>query len=393
MGRKLFESEVINPTGSPLRIDRDAGIIYGVRALGAESRNTHGERGVEATEYAESAHDDAVRLYENLAVPTDHVIDPKVRGRSVADPFGQLRNCRKSKDEQGRTITVGDLHYYRTHPLAERVLEDVERQIGNYGLSHNAVSSRERVDLGRKRLVIEGLASAKSIDLVFRPASNRNLYESQEPPMTKKPFRALIEQLMAGFENPAKGKPKLRKVKWCRHLLEDDSMMGEMSPMAAEVEAEGEDPEEAIEEAFCTAVAAVVRGEGTAEEKLAKIEVLLTAQEALDGEGDAETEPEEEEDPAPGAKVEQLNDNAAAELAALRGEKAVRQLCEQEDFTPNEIQVEALVGINDVKKRRKLIEQFRATAKRPNAPKSGGGSGSGGGMPTGDAWIAAAFSR
>jgi len=390
MGRTLLESEVINPTSSPLKIDREAGVIFGVRALGAESRNTHGERGVEATEYAESAHDDAIQLYEGLAVHIDHNLDSKTKNRSANDAFGVTRNCHKEKDELNRTITVGDLHYYRTHPLAERVLEDVERRIGNYGLSHNAVSSRERVDLGRKRLVIEGLASAKSIDLVFRPASNRNLYESQEPPMKKILFRALLEQLATGFEKPTTGKPKPNKAKWCRRLIEDESMMGDVGPMAAEVEAEEAEPEEAVEDAFCVAVAAVFRGEGTADEKLAKIGTLLEAYEALDGDGDAEAAPaEEEEDPAAKPKVEQL-DERDAELAALRSEKQVRQLCEQEGFTPDEFQVEALAKFDDAKKRRKLIEQFRTNAKA-RTPKSGNGGGSGGVMPTGDAFVGVAF--
>ena len=54
MNRELLEQTAF-AAGSPLRVDKEAGIIFGVRALGPESRNTYGVPGVDATEYTESA--------------------------------------------------------------------------------------------------------------------------------------------------------------------------------------------------------------------------------------------------------------------------------------------------------------------------------------------------
>ena len=382
---RILREAVSDLTAAPLEIDRAAGIIKGVRVLGAESRNTHGERGVEGTEYAPSAHADARRIYEGLVVHCDHNTDPARRNRRVDEPFGVLRNVREARDAQGRVVTDADLHFYTSHRMAATVLEDVERKIGNYGLSHDATSSRDRIDRTRKRLVIEGLASARSVDLVFRPASNRNLWEQETS--VKTPIRQLIEQLAERFGTPKTGKPKPNKAAWAKHLLEDDGMAG---PLAAEVEMPGDDPEEAVEDAFCAAVAAVVRGDGSAEDKLAKIEVLLKAQEALDGEGDAAEGPAGNEPPKDEPKQEQL-DEKDRELTQLRAEKSVRQLCEQESFAPTQLQLDALVAIADKAKQRKLIESFRAGADR-SAPRSGTlGRGPTGGMPAGDGFTKAVF--
>lgn len=393
MGRKLLESDSLANSVAPLTIDRDKKIIFGVRVLGAESRNRHGERNVDGTEYTENAHKDAVRLCENIAVLTNHNIDPNKPGRSVDEPFGVLRNLRTAKDKDNRTVTEGDLHYYESHPITARVLEDVERKIGNYGLSHHASSTRDRVDQSRRRLVIEGLDSVRSVDLVFRPSSNRNLWESQESTVKKIAFRALLEQLAETFDKPKSGKPQPNKAAWARRLLEDDNMLGDTGPLTTEVEVEAEeeaDPEDAIEDAFCMAVTAIVRGEGAAEEKLGKIELLLQAQEAISGEGDAAEAPESGEEQPAADKKEQLDEKA--ELARLREEKVVRVLCEQEKFTPNELQLETLVAIREKPKQRRLIEQFRTVSDK-GLPKSGGGAGGGSTtMPTGETFVKRLFS-
>ncbi|HJZ58388.1 MAG TPA: hypothetical protein VKE74_25830 [Gemmataceae bacterium] len=207
--RSLVEQVQAAPPGSPLKVDRNRGIIYGVKVLGRYSRNSHHQPGAEGTEYSASCMDDAVRrrLYEGVKVFTNH--PPIVNGRrnagaerSVQDLFGVLRNVKSKSGRDGQPGIYADLHYFKTHPLAQSVIEDVERGLGGFGLSHNAASDcqRERVDRATRHLVIECLAEIRSVDLVDRPATNRNLWESaprargakgQANPQRFKPRRVL----------------------------------------------------------------------------------------------------------------------------------------------------------------------------------------------------------
>jgi hypothetical protein len=176
--------ELVAPTtrpGARLRVDTDAGIIFGVRVLGRFSRNSHGAPGaVNGTEYTRACMESALPMYEDAPVKVGHPADRNRPGveRSPTETFGTLRNARVETDEQGEPCVRADLHFYTTHPLAERVVEDVQRGLGKFGLSHNAAAARERVDRGSRRLVIESLALVRSVDLVDNPATNRNLWEA-----------------------------------------------------------------------------------------------------------------------------------------------------------------------------------------------------------------------
>src|SRR5436305_865617 len=83
------------PADRPGRVDRNAGVIYGVKLLGQRSRNTHGERNVDETRYTDAAMQSAAPLYEGLPVNFDHA--PKSQrgeARSVADRGGKVRNVK-----------------------------------------------------------------------------------------------------------------------------------------------------------------------------------------------------------------------------------------------------------------------------------------------------------
>jgi hypothetical protein len=181
VGRVLVETVAGDP--APLKVDRDKGVIYGVKVLGRYSQNTHVE-GTTGSEYSGQARRQACELYEGMTVRINHP-DRKnpTANRDVYDTFGQLRNCREDGDD-----VRADLHYLKGHDLAERVCEDVERGLGVYGLSHNARAGRETVRDGR--LVIEELELVRSVDLVDKPATNRNLWESVA---VAKTFREILE--------------------------------------------------------------------------------------------------------------------------------------------------------------------------------------------------------
>jgi hypothetical protein len=162
MSRKrvtLFER--VLPTEG--RVDRAAGVIRHVKILGRESSN--------GRTYSQKAMQDAARLYEGVRVLVNHPKrhEPNVE-RPIADHFGTLQDVKVQGDG-----VYGDLHYIRSHPLAEQVCEMAERQPEKIGLSHNAEGESIR-EYGRE--VVESVTRVRSVDLVLNPATNRGLFES-----------------------------------------------------------------------------------------------------------------------------------------------------------------------------------------------------------------------
>jgi len=151
-------------THSPsARVDRTAGIIRGVKVLGGNSKNRR--------VYTESAMRSAIGLYRGLAVNIDHPDRERPnKDRSVSDRFGQLENVRF---ERGGIFA--DLHFLKTHGLADQVCEAAERMPSSLGLSHNAAG---RVERRAGRDVVEEIESVRSVDIVADPATTSGLFES-----------------------------------------------------------------------------------------------------------------------------------------------------------------------------------------------------------------------
>jgi len=148
------------------QVDREAGVIRGVKILGRTSRNQR--------VYAPGALHAAARLYEGLAVNVDH---PHGRTpaapRQVAEGLGWLSAIRVT--DEG---VYGDLHYLRSHPQAEMIVEAAERNPWRFGLSHNAEG---RVVKQGQEWVVESVERVHSVDVVQSPATNRGLFESCDP--------------------------------------------------------------------------------------------------------------------------------------------------------------------------------------------------------------------
>ncbi|MFM7162535.1 MAG: hypothetical protein ACKO3P_19430, partial [Planctomycetaceae bacterium] len=144
-------------------VDREAGVIRGVKILGKTSRNQR--------DYSPEALAQAARLYEGLGVNVDH---PRARTlaapRQVADGLGWLAGVHVT--DEG---VYGDLHYLRTHPQAAMLAEAAERNPRRFGLSHNAEG---RVVRRAGRWVVESVARVHSVDVVQNPATNQGLFES-----------------------------------------------------------------------------------------------------------------------------------------------------------------------------------------------------------------------
>ena len=159
----------------PARVDREAGVLRGVKVLGRVSRN--GRR------YTATALQKALTLYEGVRVNINHP-DRTQPGtdRAVIDRFGMLKMARL---EEGGIYA--DLHYLRQHPLAEMIAEAAERLPDALGLSHNAEGRTSRQ---RNAETVEEITRVISVDLVSDPASTGGLFESLSG--------SRYEQLLAG---------------------------------------------------------------------------------------------------------------------------------------------------------------------------------------------------
>ncbi|MCI0358135.1 MAG: hypothetical protein L0211_06615 [Planctomycetaceae bacterium] len=160
---QLLERVALAPAG---RIDRAAGIIYGVSILGRESSN--------GRTYSDQAMRDAARLYEGERVRINHPErSDRHQQRRLNEEFGVLRNCRVAGDR-----VRGDLYYVKSHPDAEWILERIERFPDRIGLSHNADGKATRSLSGHT--VVESIARVVSVDIVNEPATTGGIFESHD---------------------------------------------------------------------------------------------------------------------------------------------------------------------------------------------------------------------
>jgi hypothetical protein len=301
---------------APLRIDRDAGVIYDVKVVGRRSPNGHGKVGAEnGTEYTLESLRAAAPLYEGVSVKVNHPADRTrpAQSRDCNDTFGVLRNVRVGEDG-----LRADLHYYKTHPLADRVLEDVDRRLGQFGLSHNASAAGSVRD---RTYVVEEIGAVNSVDLVDRPATNRNLWESTD--MDETP----VDLPAAGGDHKADLLAAVAK------LL--DSGSPEDTAMATKIfnmlkpKAEAAEPE-----------APAVEGDDKPAD-------------------DTPAEDEKKDDDGP--KLESIQ----ADLVRLQRKDACRDLCESLAFIPSKDQLDALMECAGEATRKTVAESFKAVAGKP----------------------------
>jgi hypothetical protein len=141
-----------------VRIDRDAGMLIGVRIMGIKS--AHGY------EYSLDAQRAACPRYEQMPVGLDH--DYTGGPMSVEAAWGTL--CNPRVDERG---TVADLRYLKTHVRTEQVLEDAERDVGLFSLS--AVTTRV---VEQPKGTVKSFSPVR-VDLVVRGATTKRLFEQE----------------------------------------------------------------------------------------------------------------------------------------------------------------------------------------------------------------------
>lgn len=155
--------EFTNSQGVKLTVDKENGILRGVKLLGLTSKNKR--------RYAAAGVQAAVHLYEGAKVNVNHPKGNAKAPRDYQDRFGTMKAV--SFREDG---LYGDFHFNPKHALAEQLIWDAEHAPENVGFSHNidGIASRS----GGK-VIVESIEKVNSVDLVADPATTSGLYEHE----------------------------------------------------------------------------------------------------------------------------------------------------------------------------------------------------------------------
>ena len=162
------------------RVDRESGVIHGVKVLGPKSRN--------GRIYDDEAIRRAMPMYENAVVNLNHQrFKPgeAPADRPIQDRWGVLKNVRYFEGS-----LFADLHYIKSHPMTEQLIEAAERFPDTFGLSHDAAGDERVVD-GERRVV--EVYDVRSVDVVADPATNDGLFESHQRGKAMKSIRQFVE--------------------------------------------------------------------------------------------------------------------------------------------------------------------------------------------------------
>jgi hypothetical protein len=145
------------------RVDRESGVIRGVKLLGRNSRN--------GRVYTEEAMRRGVELYRNVKVYLGHPRSAELEeDRKFQDWLGIVENPRYESDG-----IYGDIRLRKESVHYKEIIEAAESFGSFFGASHVAEGiSRFEHDIE----YIEELGRVRSVDLVCDPASVRGLFES-----------------------------------------------------------------------------------------------------------------------------------------------------------------------------------------------------------------------
>ena len=206
--------EFVDSRNVALRVDREAGVIHGVKVLGYQSRN--------GRIYPKETMSRAASMYEGVKVNVNHPeVDPKAP-RRYEDRIGMLKGVTVG---QGNDGLFADLHFNPKHLLAEQLIWDAEHAPGNVGLSHNVAA---RCGHHNGSTVVEEIKQVVSVDLVADPATTFGLFESDQAnaqeendmPLTELTLKDLqdgrpdlIEQLLEAERASETQQEKDRKIK------------------------------------------------------------------------------------------------------------------------------------------------------------------------------------
>lgn len=308
--------------GAGLTIDEERGIVYGVKILGAVSKN--------GFEFPAECRADSHALMEGAFVNWDH--RPKgVKEVPLSARFGRLRQVR---EDLAANCTRADLHYFKGHREAPHFLSMARQDPGACGFSVLGSGEAKKGTDGKPlrsaegRIIMRRLTGVQSFDLVADAANAMGLRETTEV----KPVE--LETTPTPTETTAAPAVAL----------------SEAAPAPAEPAAPEASDDYSAEGCIKAIEQIVMNGQGSAREKLSEIERHLAQLRELEGEEDEEESEEMEES----AKA---REDARAECIRLCESHGVK------DPPPHFLD---LLVSTDPKGREPLVKR-KATAKKPKS--------------------------
>jgi hypothetical protein len=167
---KFPESTVSNIS----RVDRQNGIIRGVKLLGRTSRNNR--------EYTTDAMRGAIGLYEGVKVYLDHQQE-----RKWNDWIGVVESVQLRADG-----LYGNIRLRKNSPHFEGICEAADEFSDDFGMSHVADGDshfRNGIE------VVESITAVESVDVVLDPATCAGLFESHGTPGFRREIREAFRRL------------------------------------------------------------------------------------------------------------------------------------------------------------------------------------------------------
>lgn len=229
------ETVIESLAGLNVSVDREKGVIRGVKLIGFESKNRR--------YYPPEVLRAAVTKYEGAKVNVDHppVNDPS-RPRGVADRIGVIKAARFV---EGSGIH-GDFHFNPKHALAEQIAWDAEHNPSAIGFSHNSLVTMGKRDKGRS--YVAEVNDVKSVDLVADPATTNGVFESQGfdqednsmdlSKLTLEQIKSSRPDLVKALENEQAGDAELQKAQ--ADLKAAQQKIAELEKQQAEAKVEAE---------------------------------------------------------------------------------------------------------------------------------------------------------
>lgn len=342
---------------NPLRVDKSAGIIYGVKIIGFDSDN--------GRKYLPEALKSAKKLYEGIKVNIDHPEDDPAGQRSAYDRFGKLQNIRYV---EGKGL-YGDMVYLKSHPMASRVTEAAERMPEAFGLSHNAQGEGEK---DGDTFVVHRVTEVRHVDLVADPATTSSLSEGK---MNKGIKRKLRE------EEEKKSMEDHDKVE---NEEEGDEEKDSLASKVLDALKEGELSDEEKAQAIVKLVKeAMEEGDFTQEEEETSEAEEGSASDVTKEEDDSyEEEEDKDEDDKEVKESRQVHKNPGVaqlqeEIQRMKKEAWIRRLCESLQLPLSKNLLTDLMGLGKVsieRHARRLAQASKASKPRSGVPVTEGKS-------------------
>ncbi len=319
-------------------VDRDAGVIRGVKILGRNSRN--------GRVYSDRALHQAAKLYDGIGVNLNHPDHRETNlERSVEAGFGWLEAVAVKADG-----VYADLHFLRSHPQAAVIVEAAERNPNRFGLSHNAAGRVARRD-GKN--VVEAIENVRSVDVVQNPATNSGLFESEDQKMSTRTVKEVFQE----HDN--------RLVL----LLEDVPLSNYAGAPVDLPDAAPDDADQQVAAAFKSMIGAVLDDDSLdLAARLARIRDILKAQDKLTGHTDDTTNEVPNDKSAKGPPVAESASDVIGKdptirqllerLERIETEAACRSLLETHNRPCDNMRLKALAGLVTDHDRLQLIQSW-----------------------------------